>query len=84
MKRRLARQGFNFPQVGWPVKFMVFVLPVAFSLGIVIFWFPTLAHGLNAWATYSIASFSMALLFVKLYERYLSIRKKAPIAADLR
>lgn len=83
-ERRLVREGFQFPQIRWQVKFIVFVLPVAFSLGLVALWFPNYAHALNAWAIYSIASFSVALLLVKLYERYLSIRRKALIAADRR
>jgi hypothetical protein len=43
---------------------------------LVAFWFPAYAHGINLWGTYSIASFSVALLLVMLYERYLRTRKK--------
>lgn len=76
---RLAREGFQFPEVRWQI---VFVLPIAVSLGIIAFWFPSYGSRLNAWAIYSIASFSVALLLIKLYERYLSIRKRMSVASD--
>lgn len=31
---RLAREGFQFPEVRWQIKFVVFVLPIAISLGL--------------------------------------------------
>ena len=82
-ENRSARDGFQLPRVRWQTKFTLFVLPVAFSMGIILFWLPAHAHGMNPWGIYSIASFSVALLLVKLYERFLSIRRKTTTAAEV-
>jgi hypothetical protein len=82
-ENRLARDGFQFPRVRWQTKLALFVLPLAFSMGLTAFWFPAYTHSMNPWGIYSIASFSMALLLVKLYEHFLSIRRKTAVAAEV-
>ena len=73
---KLARQGYEFPSVGWPIKAGLFLLVPAISLSVVMFWFTRHLTRLQPWALYLVASFSGALMLVKVYERYLLVRRR--------
>lgn len=75
-ERRLAEKGPEMPSVPWPTRAMLFVVLPMLSLAVIAFWFPVYAKNWNPWGIYAVASFSLALLFVKIYERYLLIRKR--------
>jgi hypothetical protein len=59
-----------------PRKVPLFIFLPVLSLAVIAFWFPVYAKNWNPWGTYAVASFSLALLLVKIYERYLLIRKR--------
>lgn len=75
-ERRLAEEDSKLPDVPWPTRAALFVFLPALSLAIMVFWFSAYAKNWNPWGIYAIASFSLALLLVKIYERYLLIRKR--------
>jgi len=70
-ERRLAEEGSELLSVPF-----LFVLLPAGSLAVIAFWFPLYAKDLNPWGTYAGALFSLALLLVKIYERFLLIRRR--------
>lgn len=76
----IARENHVRPpeaKVRWKVRLVSFLVPVGLCLGVVLFWFPAHIGSLPLWGAYSIASFSIALVLVKLYERDLRMRKSA-------
>jgi len=75
-ERRLAEEGSELPSVPWPTRAALFIFLPVLSLAVIAFWFPVYAKNWNPWGTYAVASFSLALLLVKIYERYLLIRKR--------
>ena len=75
-ERRLAEEGSELPSVPWPTRAALFVFLPALSLALIASWFPVYAKNWNPWEAYAVASFSLALLLVKIYERYLLIRKR--------
>lgn len=74
---RRWRCGGTQREIGWQTAFVNFATPIGLCLGVVLFWFPRHIGGFPAWGAYAIASFSMALLLVKLYEKYLRMQKAA-------
>lgn len=75
-ERRLVADGEDLPNVPWPTRAVLFVLIPSLSLVVIAFWFPIYAKNWNPWGTYAVASFSLGLLLVKIYERYLLIRRR--------
>jgi hypothetical protein len=71
----LRRNGLFQREIRWQAVSVNFGIPLGLCLGVVLFWFPRRIVGFPVWGAYSIASFSMALLLIKLYERYLRMRK---------
>jgi hypothetical protein len=75
-ERRLAEEGSELPMVPLATRIALFVPLPAMSLALIAFWLPTYLKDLNPWGSYAVASFSLALLLVKMYERFLRIRRR--------
>jgi hypothetical protein len=80
-ERRLAADGKDLPNVPLLTRAVLFVLIPGLSLAVIAFWFPVYARKWNPWGIYAIASFSLGLLLVKIYERYLLIRRRLKAGA---
>jgi|SRR6185437_13350416 len=61
--------------IRWQTAFLNFAVPLVLCLCVILFWFPRHLGSFPIWGAYLIGSFSMALLLVKLYERFLRMRK---------
>lgn len=75
-ENRLFGENQKFSPVPWATKVLIFGLFPGASLAIILIWFPRYASAINVWGKYSIASFCLALVLVKAYERYLAVRRK--------
>ena len=75
-ERRFAAEDPELPSVPWPTRAALFRLLPALSLAVIAFWFNVYGKNWNPWGLYAVASFSLALLLVKIYERFLLIRKR--------
>jgi hypothetical protein len=75
-ERRLGEEDSELPSVPWPTGAALFVFLPVLSLAVIAFWFSVYAKNWNPWGIYAVASFSLALLLVKIYERYLLIRRR--------
>jgi len=79
---RIAQQRPSIPRVPRATSIRLFAILPAISACLIVFWAPNYMKGFNLWGLYGICSFSLALLLVKLYERFLLIRRRlAPEAA---
>ena len=76
-ERHLALEVRQLATVAWPTRLFLFGPLPAFSLSVIVFWFPGYAPNMNVWGKYGLASFCLALLLVKVYERFLLARKRA-------
>jgi hypothetical protein len=75
-EHRMAREGERFAPVPLLKRLMIFGIFPAFSVGVILFWAPSYAAEMNPWVKYGCASFCLALVLVKIYERYLLIRSR--------
>ena len=78
-ERRLAAEGSELPSVPLPSRVALFVLLPAQSLAVIAY--NPYGKNWNPWGLYAVASFSLALVLAKSYERFLLIRKRTKESA---
>ena len=75
-EEQIARQEPGLPTISRWTRIRLFIVLPAISVCLIAFWLPNYSKGSNLWVTYGGASFALGLLLVKLYERFLLIRRR--------
>jgi hypothetical protein len=75
-ENRLRQTGTQVASVSLATRLLLFAVIPGASIAVILFWFPSKRLGMNPLAAWSIASFGLALVLVKSYERLLRIRRQ--------
>ena len=81
-EHRIGSENQRFSPVPWTTRLRLFGLFPGLSLTVILFWLPKYAPELTPWAKYSIASFSLGLVLVKVYVRYLTLRMRGALPGE--